>query len=255
MFIGIDIGSRTAKGVLFNGKLIIGNAVCDTGIQPGQSGQIIFNRLLEATGVMKEKIKKIVGTGYGRVSLDIADKTVTELSCHAKGAHYICPTVRTVIDVGGQDSKVIHVNSNGRIKDFAMNDKCAAGTGRFLEIAAKALEMDLLDFSNIRPDSKNSCTVNNMCAVFAETEIISLLAKEIPVERIASGINISFAQRIASLTKRLGVYNDILFVGGVAKNQALKQSVAEALKIKFVSFDTDPQLMGALGAAIYASEM
>lgn len=255
MFIGIDVGSRTAKGVLFDGKMIVGSAICDSDIQPKYSSQKIFDRLLESAKVKNENIKKIVGTGYGRVSLEITDKTVTELSCHAKGAHFVCPTVRTVIDIGGQDSKVIHVNSNGGMKDFAMNDKCAAGTGRFFEIAARALGMDLPAFCNIQPNVENNHTINNMCAVFAETEIISLLAKEIPVETIASGINTSFAQRIAGLAKRLGVYNDVLFVGGVAKNEALKQSVGKALGLKFAPLEVDPQLMGALGAAIYASQL
>lgn len=255
MFAGIDIGSRTAKGVLFDGKKIVRSAVCDTGIRPGHAGEKVLEHLLESTGVSKKNIKTIVGTGYGRISLAIADKTVTELSCHAKGAHFVCPTVQTVIDVGGQDSKVIRVNPNGGMKDFVMNDKCAAGTGRFFEIAARALEMDLNVFSDIRPGLENACTINSMCAVFAETEIISLLAKSVSVEAIASGINTAFAQRIAGLAKRLGVVGDILFVGGVAKNHALKQSVAQALDVEFANFDTDPQVMGALGAAVYASQM
>ncbi len=255
MFIGIDIGSRTAKGILFDGQSIIGSAICDTGIRPRRSGEKILGQLLETTGSKESDIQKIVGTGYGRVSLTMADKTITELSCHAKGAHFICPSVRTVIDIGGQDSKVIHVNKTGGMKDFSMNDKCAAGTGRFFEIAARALEMDLDAFCNIGPAVEKSCQINNMCAVFAETEIISLIAKEIPVEEIASGINQAFAKRIAGLAKRLGVSNDVLFVGGVAKNEALKKAVAHALDIEFYPFTTDPQLMGALGAAIFAGQL
>lgn len=255
MFLGIDIGSRTAKGILFDGEKIISTAICNTGIYPKRSGENLFQDLKENAGLETSDIKKIVGTGYGRVSLSIADKTITELSCHAKGANFVCPSARTVIDIGGQDSKVIRVDQYGSMKDFIMNDKCAAGTGRFFEIAANALEMDLKTFCDIRPESDPPCQISNMCAVFAETEIISLLAKEISVEAIAAGINHTFSKRICAMARRLGVSKDVLFVGGVAKNQALKTALAQVLDIQFHRFEIDPQLMGALGAAIFASEI
>ncbi|MBU1196390.1 MAG: 2-hydroxyglutaryl-CoA dehydratase [Proteobacteria bacterium] len=255
MFIGIDIGSRTAKGILFDGKKIIATAICDTGIFPRRSGESLFQELIEKAGLAQKDIKKTVGTGYGRVSLTLADKTITELSCHAKGAHFSCPSARTVIDIGGQDSKVIRIDQSGSMKDFTMNDKCAAGTGRFFEIAASALEMDMETFCDIRPVSEPFCQISNMCAVFAETEIISLLAKEISVESIAAGINLTFSKRICAMAKRIGISNDVLFVGGVAKNSAVKNALARALDIQFHPFEIDPQLMGALGASIFASEL
>lgn len=255
MFIGIDIGSRTAKGILFNKEKIVGTAICNTGIFPKKSGENLFRELVNNAGITAADIKKTVATGYGRVSLTIADKTITELSCHAKGANFICPSVRTVIDIGGQDSKVIRVDPYGSMKDFTMNDKCAAGTGRFFEIAANALEMDMEAFCDIRPNPDPPCQISNMCAVFAETEIISLLAKEIPVESIAAGINQTFSKRISAMAKRIGISSDIVFVGGVAKNKALKTALAQALDIQFHPFEIDPQLMGALGAAVFASEL
>jgi (R)-2-hydroxyacyl-CoA dehydratese activating ATPase len=241
--------------VILGSDGIVARFVIQTGANPRLAGEKAFENALALTGKGKDQVAYIVGTGYGRVNIPIADKTVTELTCHAKGAHYLNPEVRTVIDIGGQDSKVIQVDSNGNMVDFAMNDKCAAGTGRFLEVMAKALEMNLEEIGTGALKSEQPCSINNTCAVFAESEVISLLALGHAKEDIAAGLHIGIAQRVGNIAKRLGLKQEIAFVGGVAKNAGARKALEDFLEIRFLPATEDPQLNGALGAAVLAREI
>ncbi|MDY6972703.1 MAG: acyl-CoA dehydratase activase [Thermodesulfobacteriota bacterium] len=254
VFTGIDVGSLTAKSVLLNNEKIISYSIIETGDNPKQAGETVFENVLNECGYKKEDVRQVVGTGYGRVSLSFADRTITELSCHATGVHYLNPGIRTVIDMGGQDSKVITLNGDGTMAQFAMNDKCAAGTGRFLEVMAKALLIDLEALGKFSMDSGKPCDINNTCTVFAESEVVSLLAAGEHKADIVAGLHKGIATRVGNMVKRLGLRGDFAFVGGVAKNAGLKKALEEFLKIRFSSVDADPQIIGALGAALLARE-
>ncbi len=254
MFAGIDVGSLTAKAVLINevGKTF--SFIKETGDNPKKSGEKVFEEVLRKAEINKADVKHIIGTGYGRIALSFVDKTVTELTCHAKGAHYLNPAIRTLIDIGGQDSKVITLNQNGGMADFVMNDKCAAGTGRFLEVMAGALKLDLKEMGDFSLRSNSPCVINSICTVFAESEVISLLASGRAKEDIIAGLHQGIAKRVGNMARRLGIKDEITFVGGVSKNTGLKSALETYLEIKFAPVGEDPQIVGALGAALFARE-
>lgn len=245
--IGIDSGSVATKGVLFNGS-IIKEITIPTGWSPKMASEEVLNRLIKESNIQKEHVKKIIGTGYGRVSMPFVDKTITEITCHAKGAHFLNPTVRTILDIGGQDSKVIRIDEDGNVIDFLMNDKCAAGTGRFLQIMANVLGKDVSDFDLLTKGGEPE-SITSMCTVFAESEVISLLAKEIPVENIASGIIHSIANRGVSLLDRIRIVDVVAFTGGVARINVLKKVIEEKIE-KNIYIPENSQIVGALGAAV-----
>ncbi|MFH2044371.1 MAG: acyl-CoA dehydratase activase [Pseudomonadota bacterium] len=254
MFAGIDIGSMTAKCVILNESQITSCVVIPTDSNPKLAGITVFEKALDAIECTIKEIKRIVGTGYGRVSLDFFDQTITELSCQAKGVRYLNPAIEGIIDIGGQDSKAIKLKRDGTIDDFSMNDRCAAGTGRFLDAMAKALKTDTESFSNYCQASRKPCSINSTCVVFAESEVISLLAAGETREDIAAGLNESIARRIGTLVRRIGLNRNVAFVGGVARNDGLRLALEKYLKIKFTAISEDPQITGALGASIIAKE-
>jgi (R)-2-hydroxyacyl-CoA dehydratese activating ATPase len=254
LFAGIDVGSLSSKAVLMNKDAILASCMIPTGANPRLAGETVFEKILDAAKCSNEQVAFSVGTGYGRVNLPFVIRTITELTCHARGAHYDNPAVRTVIDIGGQDSKVVQVDQKGNMIDFAMNDKCAAGTGRFLEVMSKALELSLLDLGSCALKSKTPCSITNTCAVFAESEVISLLAAGQAKDDIAAGLHLAIAQRVGNLAKRLGLIPEIAFVGGVAKNTGVQKALEDFLEIKFAPAVHDPQFNGALGAAVLARE-
>lgn len=254
LFAGIDVGSLTAKSVIINSSGIVAEKIINTGADPGKAGVAVFDKALDQTKYSRKDVHYIVATGYGRVSLAFADKTVTEISCHAKGVHYLNPDVEALVDIGGQDSKVIKLNNDGSVSDFVMNDRCAAGTGRFLEIMAHALETDIEHFSLISADAKAPCPINSTCIVFAESEVISLLATGNKKDDIAAGLHNSIARRVGNMAKRLNVSQKTAFVGGVAKNQGVRKALENFLGFEFVSIQADSQITGALGAAVLARE-
>lgn len=208
----------------------------------------VVERNFTKTNTPKNKIKSIVGTGYGRVSLPFVDKKVTEITCHGKGAYYIDPNIRTVIDIGGQDSKVIKLNNEGMVVDFLMNDKCAAGTGRFLQVMANALEVDIDDLSPLATGAEPS-NISSMCTVFAESEVVSLVAEGTPKENIAAGLLHSVCNKTYSLVSRIGIEDKVFFSGGVSRNEKLKELLQEKLGISILSTE-ESQFLGAIGAAI-----
>lgn len=244
--IGIDSGSVATKGVLFDGKNIIKKVILPTGWSPKQASKEVLDKLSE--GIDRKEIKKIIGTGYGRVGMDFVDKKVTEITCHAKGVHYLNNKVRTILDVGGQDSKVISIDENGNVSNFIMNDKCAAGTGRFLQITTNLLGDDVSNIDNLAKDSEPQ-VISSMCTVFAESEIVSLLAQEVPSSSIASGILLSIANKSSSMLSKIDITDEVAFTGGVAKSKVLVNMLENILD-KEIYIAEDTQIIGALGAAV-----
>lgn len=255
--IGIDIGSRAAKGILIkDGKIF--SKIIASGVSSIATGEKLVKDLVKEADVDRNDIKAIVGTGYGRVALEFSNvpyKGLTEISCHAKGAHYLNRKCRTIIDIGGQDSKAIKIDpNNGNVVEFIMNDKCAAGTGRFLEKVAQLLELSLDELGEYAVRSNHPIEISSQCVVFAESEVVSLKAHGNSKEDIAAGIHLATARRVQSLLRRTGFESDIIFTGGVSHNRGMIKALEEVIGVKFGSAKLDTTFAGALGAAVYAVE-
>ncbi len=257
LFCGCDVGSTYGKCCIIDkeGKLV-SSAIVRSKINPQQTATLAIEEAIK-NGDLKittKDFKYMVGTGYGRNKVPFADENISEISCHAMGVHVTDPSVTGVIDVGGQDVKGIAIDDDGTVKNFAMNDKCAAGTGKFYETMANAFELTLTEFSELSLSAKNVIPVTAQCAVFAESEVISLVGDGKPREEIAAGIQMSVAKRCFVMAKKAGTNGKITMTGGCAKNAGLKKAIEDVLKIKVAPLSTDPQLMGALGAAEYARQ-
>lgn len=251
---GIDSGSTSTNAVILNqNRELIASAVIRTGAKSGESAQRILKEILEKAGLQRSDLIKIVSTGYGRVSIPFADENVTEISCHGKGAHYLNPQIRTILDIGGQDSKAIHLNEKGDVTDFVMNDKCAAGTGRFLEMMARTLEVGIEDLGVLSLKSTENIEISSMCSVFAESEVISLIAQNKETSDIAHGIHMAIAAKAISLMRRVGLEPGYMMTGGVAKNPGVVKVLEEQLKAPLY-ISGEPEIVGALGAALYGLE-
>ncbi|NSW82804.1 MAG: 2-hydroxyglutaryl-CoA dehydratase [Syntrophothermus sp.] len=250
--LGVDSGSLTAKAVIMNrDREIVAHSVVQLEIVSLEAVKEAVNNVLSSAGLDMSDIAYVVATGYGRRRYDFADKTVTEISCHAKGAHYLFPEVRTVIDIGGQDSKVIAVDEEGNPTHFAMNDRCAAGTGRFLEVMASALRVPLEAIGEMSLKARQKLTISSICTVFAETEVISLVAEGHSKEDILGALHASIASRIAGLVARVGLREPVMMTGGVAKNVGAVRAIERELGVS-MTVAKDPQIVGALGAALFA---
>lgn len=245
--LGLDIGSVAAKGVLLT-QDAKWQAVIPSGWSPRDAGQQLLETLTHRAELDRTQIDSIVVTGYGRISIPDADEAFTEITCHAKGLHSLLPEIRTIIDIGGQDSKVIKLNDAGRVIDFAMNTKCAAGTGRFLQVMAQVLGMEVSDLGTAEEPSE-IVSINSMCTVFAESEIIGHLAQGRSRGGLIAGLHESVAKRVATMVARLGVKGPVAFTGGVAKNPGIKRALELKLETPLLS-PKDCQFTGALGAAI-----
>ncbi|MDR0656033.1 MAG: acyl-CoA dehydratase activase [Treponema sp.] len=252
---GVDIGSLGTKTVILADGEIIGSSNIRTGIDAIKNGEEGLRTALEGVNLERGDLKYIVATGYGRISAPYAQKTITEITCHARGVHFQHPGARTIIDMGGQDCKAIRLDENGNVADFAMNDKCAAGTGRFLEVMANVFKVSLEDLGPLALKATDVLPVSSTCTVFAESETISLLARGEKPENIIIGIHHAIANRINGMFARVGVENDVFFSGGVAKNVGMRKALEDVMKINLVKPKYDPQLAGALGAAVIASEL
>ncbi len=252
--VGIDIGSITAKAAVLSGDKVLGTALAFTGYNAEAAGIDIYNEVLSKSGLDSSSISRVISTGYGRNSVKFADKAVTEIICHGAGAHFLNPSIRTVVDIGGQDSKAMAVDPAGKVKDFAMNDKCAAGTGRFLEVMARALQVDLDSFGGMSLDSENPSKISSICTVFAESEVISLVSKGETRENIIAGIHDSVAARVSALVKRIGMKEPVMMTGGVAKNAGVVNSLEKKLGVK-IEVSEFAQLNGAIGAAVLAANL
>lgn len=253
MFLGIDIGSSSSKVVVLdaNRQILYQEAV---NIGTGSNAiEQMRNQALQRLGCREEDVLYTVVTGYGRTTYQCADAQITEISCHAKGARFLFPTVRTVVDIGGQDSKVIRVGADGNAEDFVMNDKCAAGTGRFLEVMARVLGCDIGTLSDVAEQATSSVTISSTCTVFAESEVISQLSIGSSKQSVALGAHISVAKRVSGQASRVGVLPDVVITGGVALNRHMVKALGDELGYP-IAVPNSPQTIGALGAALYALE-
>jgi predicted CoA-substrate-specific enzyme activase len=252
-FAGVDIGSTMTKVVLTDKA---GNLLSfikgPTGAEHRQLANEVMRQALEEAGLRIGDISYIVATGYGRLNVPFADCQITELSCHARGVSSLFPRARTAIDIGGQDAKCMKID-NGRLADFVMNDKCAAGTGRFLEVTASALGIRLEDMGDISLKAARKIPISNLCTIFAQQEVVALLSRGEKVENILAGLHDALASRVAALARRLGIEPDLVLTGGVAKNIGMVKAMKESLGCE-IFVPEEPLLTGALGAAILAKE-
>ena len=256
-FAGCDVGSTYTKAVILDEQ---GNIVAHTTIRSKinseQSAQIAMQEVIDQVLDLKSSkdLEYLIGTGYGRNKVPFADENVSEISCHAMGVHVTDPTVKAIIDIGGQDVKGISIDTDGTVKNFAMNDKCAAGTGRFYEAMARSFEMTLPEFSNLSLGATNYIPITAQCTVFDESVHLTHVGEGKPMDEIAAGIQMAVAKRCFVMAKKAGATDSITLTGGCAKNAGLKQAIEHVLKLKVIDLKTDPQLMGALGAAEYARQ-
>jgi len=256
IFLGIDIGSLSCDAVLIDEeKNILSSSVIPTGVKNIESIARVKKNVLDASGILETDIRSIISTGYGRTRVKERDGAVTEITCHAKGIKHMIPETRILIDIGGQDSKAMCLDPDGNVVDFAMNDKCAAGTGRFLEAMARALEVDINQLGDLDKGAETDLVLSSMCTVFAESEVVSLIASGTAQKEIAKGLNRAIAARTNSLVKRVAKDTNGLAVsmsGGVARNRGVVKAIAKSMGLKKVYTPETPDIIGALGAAIIA---
>lgn len=251
--LGIDLGSTTGKAVIFDGERILGSAVIDNKRTPRDTAEVVVWQALSSAGaaVDADDIVK-VSTGYGRSQVEGFAKNVSEISCHARGAAWLAPGTRTIIDIGGQDCKAISVGKGGVVLDFAMNDKCAAGTGRFFESMCRVLSCTQEELSDWSRQSESPAAISSQCSVFAESEVVSLLNGGTAIEDIAAGINCSIVSRMHKLLNKVGCQPELVMTGGCSKSEGLRERLVQKLHMPVLRLPQDPQLVGAIGAALFA---
>ena len=255
LYAGIDSGSTSTDVVIIDrDKNIIAQSILPTGAGAAAGADRALDEALAQAGLSRSDINATVTTGYGRTAVGLGDQSITEITCHAKGAYFLDPSVRTIIDIGGQDSKVIRLDENGNVTNFVMNDKCAAGTGRFLELMARTLELSLDDMSRLGLEWKEGVTISSMCTVFAESEVVSLIAENRTPADIIHGLNRSVATKTCALCRRVGGEESYMMTGGVSKNRGVVTEIEKILGVKLHISDK-AQLNGALGAALFALEL
>src|SRR5512142_528084 len=253
---GVDVGSTQTKAVLMadNGGIkIVARALVDTGANVQKAGERAFDRCCQEAGIAGSAVGFVVGTGYGRYKISFGNAQMTEISCHAKGAQFLCPGTRTVIDMGGQDSKAISVGPGGEVLDFVMNDKCAAGTGRFLANAAEVMGLSLDEVGPLSLQGTRPVKITTVCTVFVESDILSYLAQEKKAEDILRGVHLAIARRTISLARRVPLEPDLTMTGGVARNIGMVKALEEVLGVSLV-VSPDAHFAGATGAALFALE-
>jgi predicted CoA-substrate-specific enzyme activase len=232
---------------------IIGYSIVETGANSTEAAETALNQALIYAGISRAQLSTAVATGYGRGSVPWAGRQVTEISCHALGAYHQFPDIGTVIDIGGQDSKVIRIGVEGKVLDFAMNDKCAAGTGRFLEVMAGKLQVPLDEMGDLSLTVESEASISSVCTVFAESEVVSLVAKNCPKAEIIRGIHRAIVNRVWSMAKAIGIESQVTMTGGVAKNRGVVALMGQKLE-KPIHIFKEPQIIGALGAALIAKK-
>jgi len=252
---GCDIGSTTGKAVVMKNGEVLAQSILPSTTKPENTARMAMDMALEEAGLRSiEDLVCIIGTGYGRLKVPFADENISEITCHARGAHWLCPTVRTVVDIGGQDCKVISMSDKGKVFEFVMNDRCAAGTGRFFEAMARVLDCGLEGISSLENQGANAATITSQCSVFAESEVVTLINEGIDLPAIIAGINNSVAARLTSMVRRVGLVEDLALTGGCSKNQGLVKSLEAKLGVTVKQLPMDPQIAGAIGAALFAAE-
>ena len=252
--LGCDIGSLSAKAVIMKDGEIIASQVIYSKPEPEESAKAIAGKALEQAGLEMKDIQYCVSTGYGRKAVPFANETESEIVCHGKGAKWRMPSVHMVIDIGGQDAKAIRVDNSGNVLQYVYNDRCASGTGRFIEVMAAAMEVPLEKMGDLSAQSKDTVAISNQCVVFAETEIVSLINAGKPLPDIVGGLHKSLAGRVAALARGIQIEKEVTMTGGVAKNEGMVKALEEAIGVTIVKSEIDPQIMGALGAALLAVE-
>ncbi len=251
---GVDVGSAQTKAIILNEKFdIVGRALIDTGAYVIRAADRSFDEALRSAGLKREDSAYVVGTGYGRYKVTFGDTQITEISCHARGASHLFPGTRTVIDMGGQDVKGIKVTEGGKVQDFVMNDKCAAGTGRFLANAAEALGLPLDEIGKLALQAKNPVRLSTVCTVFVESDIMSYLSQGKKIADILGGVHSAIAARTISLVRRVGIEEEVTFTGGVSRNIGMVQALENKLSMR-LNVSTESHFMGALGAGLFAIE-
>jgi len=253
---GVDVGSTQTKAVIMSdngGRRILARALVDTGANVQKAGERAFDKCCEQAGIRNSQVGYVVGTGYGRYKVAFGNAQMTEISCHARGAHFLCPGTKTVIDMGGQDSKAISVGANGEVLDFVMNDKCAAGTGRFLANAAEVMGISLDEIGPLSLKATRPVKIATVCTVFVESDILSYLAQGKAAEDILGGVHLAIAKRTLSLARRVNIEPEVTMTGGVARNVGMVRALAEVLGSK-LQVSEDAQYIGAVGAALFALE-
>lgn len=252
---GCDVGSLSAKAVILKDGKMIASHVLYAGADPADSARRVMDAALEKAGLALADIERCVGAGYGRHSISFADAVESEIACHARGAQWLLPDVRMIIDIGGQDAKAMRVDGRANITRYVYNDKCASGTGRFLEVMAAAMGVSLEVFGELSFQAKKPVSISNQCVVFAETEIISLMNDGVELPDIIAGLHRAMAHRVASLARAIELEPPIVMTGGVAKNRGMFVALSEALGTELRDLNADPQIIGALGAAVMAADM
>ncbi len=250
---GVDIGSTTAKCVLVEDGRVVGKSLAPVGVDIVRDADHAFDEALLDAHRGREEVAFIVGTGYGRFKIRFGQLVVTEISCHARGASHLFPGTRLVLDIGGQDTKVIRVSERGEVEDFAMNDKCAAGTGRFLDVCANALGFDVAEIGPVSLTARRPVKVTSTCTVFAESEVTSHLSRGKEPPDILAGLHASIASRSLSLMQRVGVVPEVTFTGGVSRNEGMVRALAQRVGLP-VNVSPLSQFIGALGAALLGQE-
>lgn len=252
---GCDVGSTTGKAVILNGGRILASTIVPSTTNPEKTSRLSMEEALRKAGLSSlDDLGYIVGTGYGRLKVPFAHENISEITCHARGAHWMCPTVRTVVDIGGQDCKVMSLNPKGKVVEFVMNDKCAAGTGRFFEAMARVLDCGLEGISAPANQGARPAHITSQCSVFAESEVVTLINEGLDLRDIIAGINYSVAARLHSMVRRVGFVPDLALTGGCSKNEGLARALEEKLGVKVMRLPQDPQIAGAVGAALIAAE-
>jgi len=251
---GVDVGSTTTKAAILDAnRALLGTSLLATGADVTLAGQRAFDRAVEAADIEPHEVTVIIGTGYGRYKVTFGHAQITEISCHAKGASFLFPNTRTLLDIGGQDTKAIRLGQGGEVIEFVMNDKCAAGTGRFLDASAQVLDIPLHELGPTGLRARAPIKLSNVCTVFVESEILSHTARGRPTEDIVGGVHKAIASRSVALLRRVGIEEEITFTGGVSKNIGMQRAIEEALGTT-LNVSELSQHMGAIGAALFALE-
>ncbi len=252
---GCDVGSATGKAVVMKDGEIVSYEIIPSTTKPEVTARTVMDTAIEKAGLSSiEDLDYVVGTGYGRLKVPFARENISEITCHARGAQWVSPTVRTVIDIGGQDCKVVSLSSQGRVQEFVMNDRCAAGTGRFFEAMARVLDCGLDGLSKLSLLGENPAIISSQCSVFAESEVITLVNEGANLEDIVAGLDASIASRLNSMVRKVGLVEDVVLTGGCAKNAGLAKALEAKLRVSVKKLPVDPQIAGAIGAALIAAE-
>jgi predicted CoA-substrate-specific enzyme activase len=252
---GCDIGSLTAKAVIVKNGVVLAHSLLRTEARPAQSAASVMRDALDRAGLDCRDLAHVTGTGYGRKQIPFACSLESEITCHGRGVHHLLPSAGMVIDIGGQDAKAIRLGSGNEIARYIYNDKCASGTGRFLEIMAEALEVPLGEMGAMGSMSTENLTISSQCVIFAETEVVSLVNEGKAVSDVINALHHALARRVASMARSIDICEDVVLSGGVAKNGGIFSALSEALGVRMKRLDGfDPQLAGALGAALCAAD-